>query len=108
MLETAKSFGDQVVVATSGNIGTAQIFPKGTRWLIRIRTLQVREIFFQTVSQENVRYVDLYKAEEVDPFAKDPVQYYAADSFHPSSNGYDVWYTEIAKTIAVAIDRKKP
>jgi lysophospholipase L1-like esterase len=100
LIEKAKAYGSQVVVATSGNIGTAQIFPRGTRWLIRIRTQQVREVFMLSVPEETVHYVDLYKAERIDPFAADPKKYYAADSFHPSADGYAVWYETIFPVIA--------
>lgn len=99
IVEIATQHGDEVVIATSGNIGTAQIFPRGTRWLMRIRTQQVREIFMVSVPEENVHYVDLYREPNDDPFAADPAKHYAEDSFHPSSDGYGVWYERIQPVI---------
>ena len=99
MIDKAKSCGDQVVVATSGNVGAAPIFPNGLHWLLHSRTLNVRKIFQTVVRRGTVHYVDLFMDEAADPFALEPKRYYAADSFHPSADGYGVWYGEIRDAI---------
>lgn len=95
LISTAQTHSKHVVVMTSGNVGTATIFPAGTRWIFGIRTRQVREVFLKATEKMHVQYVDLYKEKNQDPFAQDPVRYYAKDSFHPSSDGYAVWYTSL-------------
>ena len=87
------------MIASCGNVGTAPIFPRGTRWLLRNRTLKVRGLFREVVRGENFHYVDLFQDETVDPFARNPETHYAADSFHPSVAGYGVWFRSILATI---------
>ncbi len=95
VIEKTRGYGDQVVVATCGNVGAAPICPKALQWLMRRRTLSVRKIFLATVRGDTVHFIDLFREEKGDPFSLDPNKYYAADSFHPNAFGYGVWYSEI-------------
>ncbi|MBI2411181.1 MAG: GDSL family lipase [Candidatus Kerfeldbacteria bacterium] len=99
VLEQAKHVADNVVVFSCGNVGTAPFFPFGTRWAWGVRTRAVRQIFLRQTAATQVQYIDLYREKKDDPFAQDPKRYYAADSFHPSSDGYAAWYTSISPVV---------
>ncbi|MCC7522905.1 SGNH/GDSL hydrolase family protein [Candidatus Uhrbacteria bacterium] len=99
VLGQAKRISKNVVLVSTGNVGTARLLPFGTRWAFAIRTRQVREIFKQAASEHGVTYVDLYREPSNDPFAQNPLKYYAADSFHPSDDGYADWFGLISKQL---------
>ena len=103
VLDLAKEKGDKVTLTTTGNMGTARLLPFGTRWIFEKRTRKVREIFKPMAEKKGVFYVDLFREKPVDPFAQDPGKYYAADSFHPSDEGYADWYTIIEPRVQTAI-----
>lgn len=97
VIDEAKKRSKNVVIVSTGNVGTARLLPLGTRWMFAIRTKQVRDIFQKAAAEKNVTYVDLFREPTIDPFAKDPSKYYATDSFHPSDAGYADWFPLIVK-----------
>lgn len=100
VLEYGEAHGDFVVVITAGNIGLSPVFKAPLSYLITLRTLKVREIFMQEISpRSSTKYVDLFKEREYDVFSSDIHKYYAEDLFHPSSDGYAVWYFDIKSAI---------
>jgi lysophospholipase L1-like esterase len=92
ILEEALKHTDQLVLMTSGNVGTSKLLPYLTRWFFTQRTRDVREIFMNAAKKHDVEYVDLFREKSDDPYAQDPAKYYSADFFHPSSDGYEDWY----------------
>lgn len=94
VLAQAKKLSDNVILITSGNVGTSVLFPAPSRFLFTKRTRQVREIFIRVAKIHDVSYVDLFHEAAEDPFAKDPAKYYAADFFHPSDAGYQFWFDQ--------------
>jgi acyl-CoA thioesterase-1 len=96
VLETAAALGEKVVVLTSGNVGFAPIFHFPLSTILTARTRTVRTIFLEEIGKHpHVRYVDLYKDGKYDPFEANIKKYYSNDGFHPSGDGYEVWYEEI-------------
>lgn len=96
ILKNVTGRSEKVVVITSGNIGLAPLFKKPLSNLISNRTWHVRNIFMNRVREyPNALYADLYKEREDDIFIKDIERYYAKDHFHPSSDGYKVWFSAI-------------
>lgn len=106
-LKLATAHSDNVVLLTSGNVGTSRLLPYGTRWFFTLRTQQVRRIFQRITKEYGVHYVDLYRARSEDPYAHDPEKYYAPDFFHPSAEGYGDWYTFVKATIDTLPDFQK-
>lgn len=101
VLTLAEGRADDVLILTSGNIGSSPIFKWPLSALMEYRTKKVREIFMSKIStRPNVAYVDLFKERKDDEFAKDPQKYYAADNFHPSSNGYALWFEKMKTVLA--------
>lgn len=99
ILDFATAHGDKVVVLTSGNIGLSPTFKFPISWLMTRRSLAVRAIYMKQVadraSTHDIHYVDLFKDKEHDIFNTDINKYYAIDRFHPSADGYAVWYEGI-------------
>lgn len=95
ILQEATKLSDNVIILHGGDVGTARLFPAGTRWLFTRRTHQVREIFLRLTKKFDVHYIDLWRKDANDPFFEDPKRFYAADWFHPSSHGYKDWFDHI-------------
>ncbi len=90
--------GKTTALMTSGNIGASRMFPLPIRAIYARRTLRFREKFRALAEERYVIYVDLFEPKESDPFVLEPDRYYAADFFHPSDDGYGVWFARIKKT----------
>lgn len=95
VLDLAHEMGDKVILLTSGNVGSALIFPKVVRLFLTQRTLAVRNIFMKIATANGTTYVDLFQEAKVDPFAINPDKYYAADYFHPNGEGYGIWFEKV-------------
>lgn len=99
VLAEAKRLSAHVILLTSGNVGNAPILPRPLAFLWHRRTLQVRDIFMRASEEVGVTYVDLYREKRTDPFFLEPYRYHAIDLFHPSSDGYGLWYEELKKSL---------
>ncbi len=100
ILDIAEKFASNTVVLTSGNVGASPVFRWPLSVYLRSRTVAVREIFLTAVqNRPSVSYVDLFRNPQDDIFLNDVERYYAIDLFHPSGDGYGVWYEEIKKEI---------
>lgn len=107
LIDIAKKHSENIVIVSTGNVGTARLLPFGTRWLFTIRTKQVRDIFKKTAADKGVIYVDLFREPNKDPFAQDPSKYYAADLFHPSDAGYADWFSLIKKQLPDLVKQER-
>ncbi|MBP7060839.1 MAG: hypothetical protein KBA91_02565 [Candidatus Moranbacteria bacterium] len=99
VLKEAKRVGGEVALLTSGNVGNAPLLPRPLAFLWEQRTLSVRGLFMEAARQAGVTYVDLYRDDENDPFKLEPLRYHAVDLFHPSSDGYALWYESLKKVL---------
>lgn len=96
VLGYAETHASSVILLTAGNMGLSPVFKAPFSNYITARTLVVREIFqSEAAARPSVTYIDLFKEAEDDTFSKDIDKYYADDLFHPSSEGYGVWYQDI-------------
>jgi len=102
VLEQAQKKGSFVLLTSTGNVGTAPLLPAATRWLFARKTRSIRAILLAQVAatnSANVRFADLFREHSQDPFFLNPEIYYAADSFHPSTKGYQDWFRFISKEL---------
>ncbi len=95
----AKKSGKAVFHMSSGSVGFAPAFPHPFGAIFTNRTLLVREMFLDESLKDGIHYIDLYRPRETDIFLTDPKRYFATDSFHPSADGYAVWYVEVRKAL---------
>jgi len=100
VLNYATTHSSEVIVVTSGNIGLSKVFRAPLSTFISRRTLKVRNSYMEKIGMySSVNYVDLFKDAEHDIFITDVEKYYAKDLFHPSKDGYGIWYEEIKKVL---------
>lgn len=99
VLTEARKLSSQVILLTAGNVGNAPLLPRPLAFLWERRTLSVREIFMTAAETAGVVYVDLYREKPSDPFYLEPYRYHAIDLFHPSSEGYGLWYQDLKKAL---------
>ncbi len=100
VLAHATERADKVIVLTSGNIGLSPVFKWPVSTLLSHRAKKVRNIYMSKITKyPTAKYVDLYKEKNEDIFAKDVHKYYAKDFFHPSGEGYAVWFDGVKKMI---------
>jgi len=92
LLGRAKEVGQEVIWLSSGNIGLAPIFPWPFDFFISLRAKTARDLFIEKADRFGVVYIDLYKKRRNDPLLKDVDRFYASDLFHPSGDGYGIWY----------------
>lgn len=96
-LTDARALAPKVVVMTSGDVGLAPVFKWPLSAYLSARTRAVRDIFITEASRHlGVTYVDLFAEKKDDVFLTDIPRYYAPDFFHPSAEGYGVWYSQFA------------
>ena len=95
-----KNYSDKIILIHGGNMGASPAFPFGTRALYSWRTRQVREIYLKAEKDEAVRYVDLYTSLKDFPQTRNGRPTSAADGFHPSDEGYAIWFEHIDKTLS--------
>lgn len=106
ILTLCDKLSNQTMVLTAGDIGAAPVFLWPLSSLFTWRTLQVREIFRQAIAlHPDHKYIDLFKDVVNEPFSKNVVLYYAADHFHPSGDGYGLWFEQL-ETVLPADSRQ--
>lgn len=98
-LQLSKKLSRNIVLLTSGNVGSAPFFPKPLGYFYTKKTLEVRKLFKNEARENGAIYIDLFKERDKDEFLKDPKKYFAKDMLHPSSDGYGLWYQEFKKTL---------
>ena len=100
LLNLLSEHTNNIVMMTSGNVGAAVAFSgeeaKTYEQLTRALRAGVQEI---AQSRADFTYVDLFDEPEDDPFAEEPDTYTAADSLHPSNEGYALWYTKLKPVV---------
>lgn len=106
VLALADNSADQVIVLTAGNIGTSPVFLPPVSTYMTHRTRVTRTIFMDEISKHpKAQYVDLFVERSQEPFLKDIERFYAPDKFHPSGDGYGLWYAKLRKLIPESLTR---
>lgn len=88
-----------VIFISAGNLGGAPLIPFFMKKFYTQRTLDYHEAFEALSQKVGVTYVNLYMNLEEDPFIQNPLKNFARDTFHPSGDGYRIWYEIIKKAI---------
>jgi len=99
-LALASTLSPRVIVMTAGNVGLSPAFKWPLSAYITQRTRVVRELFITEVGEHpGAVYVDLFNEVADEPFNKDVPRYYAPDYFHPSGEGYGLWYQKLRSSL---------
>jgi lysophospholipase L1-like esterase len=88
-----------IILLHGGNVGLAPIFPFPIDKYYSYKTRMVRKIYLNAEEFFGIQYIDLYRDKESDIFLTDINRYYANDVFHPSGEGYRVWFEEMVKEL---------
>lgn len=99
ILREAKKKSDHVYVLHSGNVGAAGIFPFPVDRLYERRTRVFRDMYRAEAYDAGATYIDLFSERSDDLFLKEPMRYLAHDMFHPSSDGYALWYQTLRSAL---------
>ena len=95
----AKRLSKQVVILHGGNVGSAEIIPWPLKRLFSWRTKKFRDLYSKVCQNEKVIYVDMFTKMKHFPHYRNGVSTYAKDSFHPSDEGYAIWFELIQKAL---------
>ncbi len=99
LLITLHKKASKVIFITAGNVGGAPLIPPPLRPFYTRLNLIYHTDFESLVKKHSITYINLYQDPTVDPFVRDPKKYFAADSFHPSTHGYAVWFEIMKKEL---------
>jgi lysophospholipase L1-like esterase len=86
----------QVLVISAGDVGAATIIPPFLSGIFTKLNLAYHAEFARVLGVEGITYVNLHDAPDSELFSTHPEIYLAADGFHPSSAGYELWYKAVA------------
>ncbi len=96
ILTQTDKLSTKVLVMTAGDVGLTPAFKWPLSSYITHRTKEIRKIFIEEVAKHpNATYVDLFKKRRDEIFNTDIPRYYAPDHFHPSGDGYGVWFEKL-------------
>jgi lysophospholipase L1-like esterase len=101
VLHIASDKGGKLIFMSTGNVGLAPVFFPPVNWIYSWRTRKVRAIFMAVSRREKIEYIDLFKERDKDPFLRDSATFYAADTLHPGSEGYRLWYEELKRQSSI-------
>jgi lysophospholipase L1-like esterase len=99
ILATLATKGDRVLLMSAGNVGGAPTLPPPTRPFFTWLNLKYHTAFARVAAATGATYINLYTPPSEDVIVQHPEIYLAADSFHPSSAGYALWYKRITHVI---------
>lgn len=94
-MQEAKRLGKHVAIVHSGNLGASPLFPWPIDTILTARTRRLRDLYIRLAREENITYVDLFAEKIDDIFLTDIPRYYLKDQFHPSGDGYAIWFEKI-------------
>lgn len=93
--EKLTKISNKVVFITSGNLGGAPLIPFFMKSYYTNLNSEYHKAFQKLSDEIGVIYVNTYTEPSSDPFILKPKQYFAADDFHPTGDGYYLWFVKI-------------
>lgn len=91
-----------VIVLGMPAFGTAPRFLQPLRWIVGWRSRRLDAVVRRAAATHRARYVDIAGATG-SAFGKHPERYYAADGFHPSDAGYELWARAVLESLPPSI-----
>jgi lysophospholipase L1-like esterase len=99
LLRAAAARSERAIFMCAGNVGAASVIPFFAAPVHRRLCLRYYREFAKIAAQAGADFIDLYQPPATDPFLAHPTKYLAADGFHPSSEGYKLWFSSLEKTL---------
>lgn len=98
-MQKAMSMAGTVILMSAGNVGAVTNFPEPIRPFHTRLNLEYHAAFAAMAAKVGATYVNLYASPEEDLFEMEPEVYLAPDGFHPSSEGYGLWFKRLQDTV---------
>jgi lysophospholipase L1-like esterase len=97
LLSEAIASAVPVVMMTAGNVGAAAAFASDgvPDAEYEAQSRAVLALLERLAIEYGVTFVSLFEEPDIDVFLKEPKRYLAADGLHPSSAGYQQWFTQL-------------
>ncbi|PIR47114.1 MAG: hypothetical protein COV07_00355 [Candidatus Vogelbacteria bacterium CG10_big_fil_rev_8_21_14_0_10_45_14] len=89
----------KVILWTGGNAATIPAIPIVMRSYYEARSRRLRDDFVRVARKFGVIYIDLFRERKSDPVIQNPNKYVAQDRFHPSDEGYGLWFAELLRVL---------
>ncbi|KND51480.1 MAG: putative secreted protein [Parcubacteria bacterium C7867-007] len=91
---------EQVIVISAGDVGGATLFPPPITWIHTHLNKQHHQIFAEAVQHVGVgEYINFGISPATKVIGDNPEIYLASDGLHPSSEGYRLWFEDVAKRV---------
>ena len=87
----------KIIITGAPQMGSVPRFPEPTRWLAGRRTAQINVMANQLATEKRLVFAPI-AAETGPTFAKHP-ELFAADKFHPTSAGYQIWLPTLYRAL---------
>ena len=95
VLRRVKQLSHRVVLVGQGNLGASLIFSRWFAKRLTARSQTLRQIYRTVTDRYGAIFVDLYTEAADHPWRHEPQRFYAADFFHPTDDGYAMWFANI-------------
>jgi len=99
LMDAAFVRASRVVVISSIDASIIPLLPKIASLFLAHQSAKLLPDIKSIVEQKGGVYVDLYKSSEEQTFATNPNEFFSADGFHPSSDGYRLAYDRIKRDL---------
>lgn len=86
---------DKIILISAGDVGGAPMWPPPLRPIYTKLNVAYHAAFGKMGSEHGVRYVNLGEDPSKQLILEQPEVYLAADTFHPSTEGYGLWFEAI-------------
>jgi acyl-CoA thioesterase-1 len=91
----------KIILTGSPQMGSVLRFPQPTKYLAKLRTEKINNVFEDIVREKELIFAPVAK-ETGAAFAQNP-SLFAADKFHPNTAGYDTWVPVINDAVKRAL-----
>ncbi|HSX00385.1 MAG TPA: SGNH/GDSL hydrolase family protein [Patescibacteria group bacterium] len=91
----------RIIMTGSPDMGSVPRFPQPLRWLAGKRTVALNMVIMQVATEQRVVFAPI--AEKTGPIFRAHPDLFAADKFHPNTEGYLTWIS----VLTAAIDQQQ-
>ncbi|MEK6910454.1 MAG: GDSL-type esterase/lipase family protein [Nanoarchaeota archaeon] len=99
LINEAKKKSKKVIFLHGGNLAASRLLPFPINALYSLRTRKVRKIYKKIAKATKTVYIDLYTSISDFPRFRNDKSLFSRDKFHPSNEGYAVWYEVLKEAI---------
>ena len=87
----------RIVLTGSPDMGSVPRFPQPVRWYAGKRTASLNSMVGKLADEKHVTFAQI--AKETGPYFRKHPEAFAADKFHPTTQGYQLWTPVIIKAL---------